>query len=134
EPHLTEPLERALPGAADRRQLRLDVLERSQRRDQVELLEDEAERAQPQRGQLVVGQLAKVPSLEEHAAGARTVERPEELEQRRLAGAARPLERDELTGLDLEIEPVECAHRRVPTLEELRGDPPLVPRLHSVDP
>ena len=34
----------------------LDVLERRQRRDQVELLEDEAERAQPQLGELAVAQ------------------------------------------------------------------------------
>ena len=42
-----------------------DVLERGQRRDQVELLEDESERTQPELGKLAVGQLGEVASLEE---------------------------------------------------------------------
>src|SRR5512132_258021 len=46
-------------------ELRLDVLERGQRRDQVELLEDEPERAQAELGKLAVGELGEVASLEE---------------------------------------------------------------------
>ena len=59
EPHLAEHLQRLLAPAADRRELDLDVLDRRQRRDQVELLEDEAERAEPQRRELAVRKLAR---------------------------------------------------------------------------
>src|SRR5919198_6505816 len=107
EPHLAKQLECALPGAADRRQLRLDVLERGQRRDQVELLEHEAERPEPERRELVVGELGQITTLEEDTAGARAVERSQQLQERRLAGAARALERDELAGSDIEIDPVQ---------------------------
>ena len=41
-------------GARSGASAELDVLERGERRDQVELLEDEAERAQPQLGELAV--------------------------------------------------------------------------------
>ena len=79
----------ALPGV-DRREsgrgeLRLDVLEGGQRRDQVELLEDESERAQPELGEVAVAQLREIATLEEDAAAGRTVERAEELEERRLS-------------------------------------------------
>ena len=92
-------------GDADRRELRLDVLERRQRRDQVELLEDEAERVQAEIGELAVAERGEIATLEEDAARARPVERPEQLQQGRLARPARPLERDELARLDLEVDP-----------------------------
>src|SRR5437588_3604516 len=85
EPDLVEQCERAIAeirvADAGRSELRLDVLDGGQRRDQVELLEDEPERAQPKRGQLVVWQRGEVASLEEHAAGARPVEGAEQLEE-----------------------------------------------------
>ena len=100
EPHLVEQLRaRARAIAAGRDELHLDVLDRGQRRDQVELLEDEAERAQAQLGELVVGQADEVGALEPNVAAARPVERAEELQQRRLARAARAFERDELARL-----------------------------------
>ena len=68
------------------------------------MLEDEAERAQPDLGELAVAERVQVAALEEHLARARTVERAEQLEQRRLAGAARALERDELARRDREID------------------------------
>ena len=100
EPDLVEQRERRAARVPDagRRELRLDVLDGGQRRDQVELLEDEAERAQPQLGELVVAELREVAALEQHLAVARAVERAEQLQQRRLAGAARAFERDELAG------------------------------------
>src|SRR6476469_4278839 len=52
EPHLAEQLERSLSRTADRDELCLDVLHRGERRDQVELLEDESERAQAERREL----------------------------------------------------------------------------------
>ena len=48
----------------------LHVLERGQRRNQVELLEDEAERVEAELGQLAVTESAEVASLEGDAAGA----------------------------------------------------------------
>src|SRR5207244_12731826 len=109
--------------AADpgRCELRLDVLHRGERRDQIELLEDEAERAQAQVGQPVVGHGGEIAVLEQHAPGAGPVERAEQLQERRLAAAARPLERDELARLYLELDPVECANRRRTALKELRN-------------
>src|SRR6476661_4518743 len=52
EPHLAEQLERSLSRTADRDELCLDVLHRGERRDQVELLENESERAQAERREL----------------------------------------------------------------------------------
>ncbi len=46
----------AAARSAERRERGLDVLERGQRRHEVELLEHEPEGAQPQVGELVVGQ------------------------------------------------------------------------------
>ena len=118
EPDLGEQGERALAqlaaGDADRSERRLDVLQRGQRRDQVELLEDEAERAQPQLGELVVAQRREVAALEEDLAVARPVERAEQLQQRRLARAARAFERDELAG-------GRCAGRRRSTRAHRHG-------------
>src|SRR5919197_417425 len=130
EPHLAKQLVCALPGAADRRQLRLDVLEGGERRDQVELLEHEAERPEPERRELVVGELGQVAAPEEDAAGTHPVERPEQLQERRLAGAARALERDELAVSDLEVDPVQGAHGVLAPLEELRDRAQLVQALH----
>ena len=90
------PLAQLRRADADRSKPRLDVLERGQGRDQVELLEDEAERVQPELRQLAVAERAEVAPLEEDAARARPVERAEQLQQGRLARAARALERDEL--------------------------------------
>src|SRR5262249_52749417 len=107
---------------AGRRDLRLDVLQRRQRRDQVELLEHEAERRKTQLGQLAVGQLREVAALEEHLTAARTVEPAQQLQQGRLAGPARALERDELTGRNLEIDAIERPDGRRAPLKEL-GEP-----------
>ena len=56
--------------------------------------------------------LGEVAALEEDVA-ARPVERAEQLEQRRLAGAARALERDELARLDRQVDALERVDRRV---------------------
>src|SRR5439155_1632577 len=131
QPDLAEQLERPLAAPTDRCQLRLDVLDRRQRRDQVELLEDEAEGAEAQRSELVVAQAREITLLEQHLAAARAVERSEQLEQRRLARATRAFERDELTLGDLEIDSVEGADRGRPALEELRDHLQLVQLTHQ---
>src|SRR5690349_12030916 len=131
EPHLAEQLERSLSRTADRDELHLDVLHCGERRDQVELLEDESERAQPQRGELAVRQVREVAPLEDDVARARAVERGEQLQQGGLAGAARAFERHELARAELEVDAVERPHRRRPALEELCHPPQLVHGRHQ---
>src|SRR6266496_1810662 len=125
EPDFVEQRKRAIAeirtAHARRRELRLDVLDGGQGRDQIELLEHEAERAQPELCELAVVQRREVAALEEDAASARPVERAEQLQKRRLAAAARPLEGNELSRRDLEVDSVECPHGRRPALEELRN-------------
>src|SRR5918999_5217639 len=82
---------RALLGSKLRRRQRdLDVLPRGQRRDQVELLEDEAEGLAPQIRELIVREPCQVAALELDRAGARPVERAEQLEQSGFPGSRRP--------------------------------------------
>ena len=76
EPHLAEQLERSLSRTADRDELCLDVLHRGERRDQVELLEDESERAQAERRELAVAEAGRGPG-------------PRRSRRRRSAGRAR---------------------------------------------
>src|SRR5207247_4985175 len=101
----------------------LDVLERRESRDQVELLEDEPERAETQSRQLPIGERAEVAILEEHVSRARAVERTEELQERRLAGAALPLERDQLPLVDPEADAVDRADRLVAAAKRAHGLP-----------
>src|SRR5690349_18072548 len=95
-----------------RGECRLDVLERRERRNEVELLEHEAERVQTKACESAVVERVQRPFLEDDRARVRTVERPEQLEQRRLAGAARTLERDELAGADRQVDAVDGTHDR----------------------
>ena len=95
-------------GRSDRR---LHVVDCGERRDQVELLEHEPERPQPEIGEGGVAERAEVLAFEAHGPLARAVERAEQLEQRRLARAARADERDELARADVEVDPVERASR-----------------------
>src|SRR5262249_36338218 len=118
EAHLGEHLGGPPTGAADLSELRLDVLDGRERRDEVELLEHEAERPQPQPGQLVVGQVGEVAPLEEHLAVGRAVERAEELQQRRLARPPRSFEGDDAAGGDRQVDGVERPQRGRAALEE----------------
>src|SRR6478752_8232332 len=136
EPDLLEQGERAIAeiriADAGRSELRLDILDGSQRRDQVELLEDETERAQPKCRELMVRQRGEVARLELHSTGTRPVECAEQLKQRGLSASARSFERDELTGLYLEVDSVECANRRWAALEELRDTVERIERHYSI--
>src|SRR5438105_9049738 len=103
---------RRAPKAA-RCERRLDVLERGQRRDQVELLEHESERVQAQLRKPAVAERLQREAVEEELAAVRAIERAEQLKQRRLAGAARTFDRDELARLDDEVDRVDSVDRRV---------------------
>src|SRR2546426_10478140 len=75
-------------------------------------LEDEAHLAIAEARQLRLGPREHVLAAEEDAAGSRPVERAEQVEQRALADAGLPDDRDALAGLDLEAEPFEHRHDR----------------------
>ena len=78
-----------------------------QRGDQVELLEHEAERAQPQVGEPAVGESREVFLLEQQLAAGRPIERAEQLQHRALSRPARPGDDDELTLVDHEVDVVD---------------------------
>ena len=80
-----------------------DVLLGCERRDQVEVLEDETDLLGADLGQLLVAQSAQVTAREPDRAPSRAVERPEQLQEGRLAGPARAFERDHLAGVDDEV-------------------------------
>src|SRR5712692_3954163 len=83
------------PAQVGRSHGRFDVLERGERRDEIELLEDEAERAETQLCELAVSEPLQLTALEEDLSAVGSVERAEELKERRLTGAARTFEGDE---------------------------------------
>ncbi len=111
KPDRCKHLERPLPGVAlpapeDHRVL--DVLDRREERDQVEVLEDEPDVIPPQQGQLVVVHDADPRAADVYVAGSRDVERSHDIQQGGLPGAGRPHDGDELPGLDIEGDAVEC--------------------------
>ena len=90
-----------------------DVLGGRQRRDQVQALEDVADRSPTQLREREPGQPAQAHSLDDDVTGCGGVEPAREVQQRRLAGARRPHDRDELAGLHSEVDTVERADRRL---------------------
>ena len=76
---------------------------RRQNRHEVVGLEHEANRVQAQVGALALGQRRNRPAEHRQLSAGRHVERPEQIEQRRLAAARRPDQRQELAATDLEI-------------------------------
>src|ERR1700728_1114416 len=90
----------------------LDVAGARERRDQVELLKEEADRVASQTRQLALAERGQVLSAEEDPPARRPVERAEQLQQGRLAGAAGADDRDELARGDVEVDRVEGAERR----------------------
>ena len=71
--------------------------------DQVIGLEDEADVPPVHLGALLLAQTADLPAEKPVLAGRRFVEHAHDVQQRRLAGAARPHDRQELPLLDLEV-------------------------------
>src|SRR5690606_40736156 len=82
----------------------LDVLLRGLRRQQVVALEHEAERLAPQPREPVGVERLDIPAGEQVRAARRPVEAPEDIHQRRLTGARLADDRDELPGVDLEVD------------------------------
>ncbi len=103
----------------DHRQL--DVARRVQARHEVEGLEDEAERARAGAGRARLSAEARdLAALEPVGAGGRPVEAADEVEQRRLAGARGPHDRDVLAGGDGLGDVDQRVHRLVADLEGAR--------------
>src|SRR5438067_898912 len=106
----------------------LDVLLSGQRRDQVEGLEDEAERRGAQRCELGLLKLREVPALEEDPPRRRPVEAAEQEKQGRLPLACRPLDGQELAFAHHQVDAVESVHLRRASLERLAHVDQLVHR------
>src|SRR5690242_19039840 len=104
QPHVGQPLARPpaplAHGHAAVEQGQLDVLQRARARQQVELLEDEADLGIADPGQLVTAEARHVVAAQPVAAARRRVETAEQVHERRLAGARGPHHRAELAGFD----------------------------------
>src|SRR5207249_4445633 len=81
-----------------------DVLLDREGREEVEALEDEANLAQAQVAAGVVRELGQVSPPDHYAPAIRRIETGEKVEQRALAGSARPHDREELTARHLEAD------------------------------
>src|SRR5262249_6380361 len=84
-------------------QAKADVLERGQRVEQEELLEDEADRPRAQRCYLVVCQLRDVATGDPHLAVAGPLERAHHVQHGGLSGPRRPHDGDLLAGADANV-------------------------------
>ncbi len=73
-----------------------DVSEGGERRQQIVSLEDEADLSAPQAGALAVGELRQLLPIDDHLAGGDRGEPADDVKQRRLAGARRTDDADEL--------------------------------------
>ena len=118
------PADRAV-GAAGDEPGQQHVLLRAQRAEQVEELEDEADVVAAQlRQRLVVGAVVAA-ARDGDGAGRWRLERADDVQQRALARARRPHDRDHLAGRHHEVDAVECTHLRASFAEHLHEVPDL---------
>ena len=114
EPDPLERLDRARPRLADAHPVELQrqhhVLDRGERGDEVEALEDVADVPAPQVRAAAGVERRQVLPVDEHPARARLLERPGQVQQRGLPAAGRPHHRDELTGRDRQRDARHRAH------------------------
>ena len=75
-------------------------------------LENETEERQPRERPLSFVHMRRRPAADEHLASGRQIEQAEQIKQRRLAGAGRPGDRDELIVADDQIDVLHqrCRH------------------------
>ena len=100
-------------GVVGVQQRQFHILQRAGPRQQVELLEHEADLLVANLRQLVAVQLADADPIQPVLPGRRLVEAPENVHQRRFAGAGRPHDRDEIAALDLERDALQHVHRHL---------------------
>src|SRR4051812_24838191 len=97
-----------------------DVLQRAERREQVEALEDEPDLRVPQRRELRVADAAQIAAEHVRLAGELPVEPAEQVQQRALPAAALPFDGDELAP----------AHRKIDAAQQvLRAQPGVARRI-----
>jgi len=98
-----QPLQRDRPGAgpAGQKQRQLDVFDGGERGQKLERLEDEADLAAPQPGQLSVIQAPGRDTVDAHLARGGLIHGAGQVEQRGLAATAAADQRDELARADL---------------------------------
>src|SRR5438876_11500103 len=85
---------RASPAAQMKRQAH--VLDRRQRRQQIEELKDEPDLVSPDPGQLIVGEAGESLAVDSHLARGRSIETTDQVEERRFPGTRRPDDRHHL--------------------------------------
>ena len=116
---LVQPdLSQRLPGAllpvpsvrVERDQRGLDVLLSGQGGDEVEGLEDEADRGGADLGELAFPQAGQVLAVQFHGSRGRAVKGAEDLQQGALAVTRRPLDRQPVAVLDDHIHAPQCVH------------------------
>src|SRR6185312_8696018 len=98
----------------------LDLRERARARNEVEALEDEAELAVADVGEVVVVEGAHVDRVEQVAAPGRRVEAAEDVHERALAAARAAHHRDEVAALDAQRDAPQRVHGEVPHRVRLR--------------
>ena len=81
----------------------LDIFTGGQRRQEIELLENETDGALAQLGPLAFGHAGEVLSFDENGTRSRRSEAPDDVKERRLAGAGRPDDGDELSRFGNEV-------------------------------
>ena len=97
-------LRRFGPVEVREEQRQLDVLRGRQHRDQVVGLEDETDVAGAPLRQRLARLGGDVDAVHVHRSGGRLIQPAQDVQQRRLAGAARAHERDEFAAFDVEAE------------------------------
>src|SRR6478672_2194059 len=93
------------------------VLERGELAQEMVELEHESDRAVSQRGDRIVGQVADRLAVDQHLAGRRSVQRPQQVQKRALARSARTDDRDHLAPRDLQVDRIEHLDRPAVTAD-----------------
>ena len=97
-----------------------DVLDRRQRRHEMEELEDEPDLLAAQPGERVLAQARDVDAVDDDLAGGRRVEPGQQAEQRGLAAARRAHDGHELPGRDRVVEGMQDGERVIAALHRFR--------------
>src|SRR4029453_18801329 len=87
-----------------------DVVEGAHPVEQEELLEDEADRARAEGGELSIGELGRVLAVDQDLAAARSLERAGDVEQGRLARAGWPGDRHQFAVRDPQVDAAQRLH------------------------
>ncbi len=114
EPHGTKGVEALLTATATRGrsiaelQGQLDILAGVQCRQEMEVLEDDADVAAPPTGEPIVRQLIDPHPVDDERARRRPIDAGDQGTERRLAGSRGPDDGDELAAVDLEVDAVDA--------------------------